>query len=159
MTLDKAIAFANEYAKFITTLWYNYTIVVIAMIGWVITLRINGSHFYFFDRSVLMLSYIVVSLGFGVVLRYVHIRMLNLIEIVQALALKENDKNLRDLYIQTFDARKGALFLNTSLWGLLPAGAVVVEIFFWIATMPVEKKGAAMGVLNRLIENWVMMVV
>jgi hypothetical protein len=137
VTLDKALGFAIDYGKFIATLWNYYVLLILALIGWLITLRSKDLPLDNYARFFLIAGFIGISIAFALVLAHNHQRFSNLMQVVQVLANieAELDPRLQDVYRRVFVASESGRFLGWTLF-FLPVSTIIVGAFMWFITKP-----------------------
>ena len=130
MSLKDALSLITDLAKFVQTLWGAYIALIVAMIGWLITLKakppaIDGSM-----RNTLIITFIGVSCIFAGVLYQNHDRIIRLMRLVDEIAPVEAKKSghPETVYVQTFQSGKTPLFLHATMVALIPI-VICVSIF------------------------------
>ena len=137
MTLKDALGYAIDYAKFVATLWNYYILLVVAMIGWLVTLRGNKMPLDLLGRLSLLAAYLGVTVVFWFVIRHNHQRLLKLMIVASALADAEgkgSDQTVKAAYSGLFHAGDSAGLLYRTERYFLPAMAMAVCVLIWVVT-------------------------
>src|ERR1043166_862260 len=106
MTFDNALSHAIDYGKFIFQIWNYYIVLILAMIGWLVTLRgkpatIDGRPAAILDdytRKWLIGSYLFISVIFWAVLEQNHAILIRLMTLVHELARVDANEILTRIY-------------------------------------------------------------
>jgi hypothetical protein len=131
MTFEKALPLAIDYGKFIVQLWNYYIVLVVAMIGWLVTLRSKTSDLDRGAQRVLIGSYLLISVIFSFVLEQNHAELIKLMRLVHSLA--QADPKASDIYGPNVDPDIIRTLHMTSRVGL-PFIAILVALFIWFLT-------------------------
>src|ERR1041385_1418791 len=130
ITLDRAVSYSVDYAKFIQTLWAAYIALIGATIGWVSSLIGKPDSLDDTIRNTFIAAFCFASLIFIVVLHLNHGRLIKFMELAEALAEKE-DKKFNDgenVYSTAFERGWTAQFLHISEAFVILV-AVLVSVF------------------------------
>ena len=146
MTVKDAMAFLIDYGKFIAAMWSTYIVMVVAVIGWLVTLRSKDLPLDPFARKTLVATYLGATFIFGFVLYYNHQYLLQLHEMLKVLATSTKDDAASAAYLATFGKAEIANVLNGTL-GALVVIALLVSVFMWFITKSAgaQAKGHATG--------------
>ena len=142
MTFDSAYGHTVDYAKFIVQLWNYYILLVVAIIGWLITLRSKPVNLDFCSRGVLIVSFGIVSTVFFFVLEQNNGELIHLMQLVHELAqVDANARILTEIYGPTIDGRV-VMILELTARVVLPIIAALIGLFIWFITEPVTGQGS-----------------
>jgi hypothetical protein len=133
MTFDNALTHAIDYGKFIVQLWNYYIVLVVAMIGWLVTLRSKTLSLDRSARKLLIASYVFISLIFWTVLEQNHAVLIQLMELVHGLAQNANSPVLSKIYGPAVDGHLVSMLKMTSRAGL-PVIVILAGLFMWFIT-------------------------
>jgi len=138
MTLKDALGFVIDYSKFIATLWAAYVGVITAMIGWLVTLRSRDLPLDDPARMTLIAAFVGVSLVFIAVLHENNRRLVNLMNVVDALAEIEGKKPDQpgETYRRVFQTGSTGTFLKLTAFLVVPLITVLVSLFICLITSP-----------------------
>jgi hypothetical protein len=143
MTFDSALTHAVDYGKFIVQLWNYYIVLVIAMIGWLVTLRSKALNLDLRGRAVLIASYCVISAVFFFVLEPNQDALLRLMRLMHELAqVDTSSKILSGIFAPEVDNRF-ITTLNLTSRLVLPVVTILVSLFMWFITDPVPQTSAS----------------
>jgi hypothetical protein len=145
MTFDSAVTHAIDYGKFIVQLWNYYILLVVAMLGWLVTLRSKTLTLDLRARMVLVASFGVVSLVFFFILEQNHKVAIHLMQLVHALSETDpNSKVLAGIYGPVVNPGLVTTLKLTSRLAL-PVIAVLIALFMWFITAPMPVGEPASG--------------
>jgi hypothetical protein len=142
MTFDSAYGHTVDYAKFVVQLWNYYILLVVAIIGWLVTLRSKPVNLDFRSRGVLIVSFGIVSTVFFFVLEQNNGELIHLMQLLHELVqVDANAKILSQIYGPTIDGR-AVMVLELTARVVLPIIAVLIALFIWFITEPVTGQGS-----------------
>lgn len=130
ITLDRAVSYSVDYAKFIQTLWAAYIALIGATIGWVSSLTGKPDPLDETIRNTFIAAFCFASLIFIAVLHLNHGRLIKFMDLTEALA-KSDDETLNDgkkVYSTAFEQGWTRHFLRASEIFVI-AVAVMVSVF------------------------------
>jgi hypothetical protein len=143
MTFDSALTHAVDYGKFIVQLWNYYIVLVIAMIGWLVTLRTKPMNLDFRARVLLIASYCGISAVFFFVLEPNQAALLRLMQLMHQLAqVDASSKILSGIFAPDVD-HGFVLTLNLTSRLVLPVVTLLISLFMWFITDPVPQPSAS----------------
>jgi hypothetical protein len=143
MTFDSALSHTIDYGKFIVQLWNYYIVLIIAIFGWLVTLRSKSLSLDFRARVLLIVSYWVVSLVFFFIVEQNLTVIIRLMKLSHELAqIDANSKILIDTYGPTVNVNLIWTLKLTSRLGL-PVIAILISLFMWFITEPVPEASAS----------------
>lgn len=155
MSLQQALAFVIDYGKFIGTLWNYYIVLIVAIIGWLVTLRSKDLPLDDAARITLIVAFIGVSFFFGLVLYANHRQLVGLMQVTDELAkidretvanlAKNRTQDVRLVYDRVFDSSRMASDLNLTLYWVLPAVTLLVSLFMFFITRRAPEKSKRAG--------------
>jgi hypothetical protein len=134
MTFDNALSHAIDYGKFIFQIWNYYIVLILAMIGWLVTLRSKPSTLDNPTRMLLIGSFVFISAIFLVVLEQNHAILIQQMTLVHEFAqVDAKSEILRKIYGPQVD---GGLVcrLNLMSRGVVPVIVICVSWFMWFLT-------------------------
>src|SRR5438270_8208056 len=115
MTFDNALSHAIDYGKFIFQIWNYYIVLILAMIGWLVTLRSKPSKIDLRTRIGLIASYVFVSFIFWAILEQNHTVLIQLMTLVHDLAqVDEKSAILSKTYGPHVDSHLVSMLKRTS---------------------------------------------
>jgi hypothetical protein len=136
MTFDSAFTHTVDYGKFIVQLWNYYIVLVVAMIGWLVTMRSQKLNLDLRSRMVLIVSFGIISAVFFFILEQNHAVLIHLMQLVHELAqVDTNSRILNSIYGSTVDGQLVSTLRLTSRL-VLPLIAALIGLFMWFITAP-----------------------
>jgi hypothetical protein len=141
-----AYGHAVDYAKFIVQLWNHYVLLVVAIIGWLGTLRSKPVNLDYRSRGILIVSFGIVSTVFFFVLQQNNGELIHLMQLVHELAqVDANARILNKVFGLTIDGQV-VMFLELTARVVLPIIAALIGLFIWFITEPVTGQGSPQAV-------------
>ena len=130
MSLKDALGLVTDLSKFVQTLWAAYIGLIVAIIGWLLTLKTKPSAIDGSLRNTLIITFIGVSCIFAGVLYQNHDRLIRLMRLVDEIAPLEAKKveHPEEIYRQTFQSGSTPVFLHATVWALIPI-VICVSLF------------------------------
>lgn len=147
MTLRDGLALVIDYGKFIVAMWGSYTAIILAMIGWLLTLRAKGPVNRTTVRT-LISAFAILSLIFAIIIHINDLQLIGLMQVADTLAQVERNRvadldealgvDVAAVFDAVFDSRGMARFLYWSPWIVLP-----VVVLVWLFMRSLAKPDAS----------------
>jgi hypothetical protein len=146
MTFDNAYGHTVDYAKFIVQLWNYYILLVVAIIGWLITLRSKPVNLVYRSRGIIIACFGIASAVFFIVLEQNDGELIQLIQLAHELAqVDANARILNKVFGPTIDGRVITVLELTARL-VLPIIAALIGLFIWFITEPVTGQSSPQAV-------------